>query len=89
VELPKTGAAFRHPLRAQAQALAKGFQMYKQEGAEPAMYANYVKMANDPMNGEAFQKRFPTFEVYKAGMGGGQGQIYSDNNVNPNAVRSR
>jgi len=70
-------------------ALAKGFQMFKQEGAEPTMYANYVKLTTDPMNGEAFQKRFPTFEVYKAGMSGGKGQIYSDNNVNPNAVRPR
>jgi len=70
-------------------ALAKGFQMYKQEGAEPRLYSDYVKLATDPMNGEAFQKRFPTFDVYKAGMGGGQGQIYSDNNVNPNAVRAR
>jgi hypothetical protein len=70
-------------------ALAKGFQMYKQEGAEPRLYSDYVKLATDPMNGEAFQKRFPSFEVYKAGMGGGQGQIYSDNNVNPNAIRPR
>jgi hypothetical protein len=70
-------------------ALAKGFQMFKQEGAEPTMYANYVKLSSDPMNGEAFMKKYPTFEVYKAGMSGGQGQIYSDNNVNPNAVRAR
>ena len=63
--------------------------MYKQESSEPTMYANYVKLTTDPMNGEAFQKRFPTFEVYKAGMSSGKGQIYSDNNVNPNAVRSR
>jgi len=70
-------------------ALAKGFQMYKQESSEPTTYANYVKLTTDPMNGEAFQKRFPTFEVYKAGMSSGKGQIYSDNNVNPNAVRSR
>jgi len=70
-------------------ALAKGFQMYKQEGMEPRMYSEYVKLATDPMKGEEFQKRYPSFEVYKAGMGGGQGQIYTDNNVNPNAVRAR
>jgi hypothetical protein len=52
-------------------ALQKGFQMSKQEGAEPTMYANYVKMSTDPMNGEAFLKKYPTFDVYKAGMGGG------------------
>jgi hypothetical protein len=52
-------------------ALAKGFQMYKQEGMEPRMYAEYVKATRDPMTGEDFLKRFPTFDVYKAGMGGG------------------
>jgi hypothetical protein len=52
-------------------ALAKGFQIYKQEGMEPRMYDNYVKATRDPMTGEDFLKRFPTFDVYKAGMGGG------------------
>lgn len=70
-------------------ALRKGFELYKQEGAEPTMYANYVKLASDQLNGPEFQKRYPTFEVYKAGMGGGRGQIYTDNTVNPNAVRTR
>lgn len=69
-------------------ALQKGFQMYKQESAEPTLYANYIKMANDPMQGEAFLKKYPTFDVYKAGMTG-QGQFYSDSTVNPNAVRGR
>jgi hypothetical protein len=69
--------------------LLKGFERYKQEGAEPRMYSEYVKLASDPMKGEDFLKKYPNFDVYKAGMGGGQGQIYTDNNVNPNAVRTR
>lgn len=68
--------------------LRKGFELYKQEGAEPTMYANYVKLSSDPMTGEAFLKKYPTFEVYKAGMGG-QGQFYSGNDVIPAAVRTR
>ena len=52
-------------------ALQKGFQMYKQEGSEPKMYADYVKMSTDPINGDAFLKKYPTFDVYKSGMGGG------------------
>ena len=70
-------------------ALRKGFELYKQEGAEPKMYAEYIKLKTDPMKGEDFARQFPTFDVYKAGMGSGRGQIYSDNNVNPNAVRTR
>jgi len=49
--------------------LLKGFERYKQEGAEPKMYAEYVKLASDPMKSEDFLKKYPTFDVYKAGMG--------------------
>jgi hypothetical protein len=52
-------------------ALQKGFQLSKQEGSEPKMYADYVKMSSDPLTSDAFLKKYPTFEVYKAGMGGG------------------
>jgi hypothetical protein len=69
--------------------LLKGFELYKQEGAEPKMYAEFVKASRDPMTGEEFRKQYPTFDVYKAGMGNSRGQIYTDNNVNPNAVRAR
>lgn len=69
--------------------LLKGFELYKQEGAEPRMYAEYVKAARDQFTGEEFRKQYPTFEIYKAGMGSGRGQIYTDNTVNPNAVRAR
>ena len=50
-------------------ALRKGFELYKQEGAEPRLYSDYVKATRDPMTGEDFLKRFPTFDVYKQGMG--------------------
>jgi len=69
--------------------LLKGFGLFKQEAMEPRMYSEYVKLATDPMKSDEFLRKYPTFEIYKAGMGGGQGQIYSDNNVNPNAVRTR
>jgi hypothetical protein len=49
--------------------LLKGFERYKQEGMEPRMYDNYIKATRDPMTGEDFLKRFPTFDVYKQGMG--------------------
>ena len=52
-------------------ALAKGFQMYKQEAAEPRLYGEYVKLTQDPVNGEAFLKKYPTFAVYKEGYSGG------------------
>ena len=51
-------------------ALRKGFELYKQEGAEPRMYSDYVTKASNPMTGEDFLKRYPTFDVYKQGMGG-------------------
>jgi hypothetical protein len=58
-------------------ALYKGFARSEQESKEPAMYAAYQKLLIDPMNGEAFLKRNPTFEDYKAGMSGkgGSGTI--------------
>jgi hypothetical protein len=70
--------------------LRKGFELSKQEGQEPRMYAEYIKLANDRMDGDAFLRKYPTFDVYKAGMGGGNsGQIYSGNAVPTGAVRPR
>jgi hypothetical protein len=62
-------------------ALYKGFARSEQESKEPAMYAAYQKLLLDPMNGEAFLKRNPTFEDYKAGMSGKGG---SGTMPNPN-----
>ena len=57
-------------------ALRKGFELSKQEGRIPMMYDAYVKAASDPMKGEDFLRKYPSFEVYKAGMGGeGSGQF--------------
>jgi hypothetical protein len=53
--------------------LYKGYLMTVQEGQEPKMYADYQTKAFDPVQGEAFKKQFPTFELYKAGMSGGGG----------------
>ena len=52
-------------------ALAKGFQMYKQEGAEPRLYSEYIKLSRDPIDGEAFRQRYPSFEIFKEGYSGG------------------
>lgn len=69
-------------------ALRKGFEMTKQEGRIPMMYDAYVKAASDPMKGEDFLRKYPTFEVYKAGMGGeGAGQFVNlPNNAAPSTA---
>lgn len=57
-------------------ALRKGFELSKQEGRIPMMYDAYVKAATDPMKGDDFVKKYPTFQTYLAGMGGaGTGQF--------------
>ena len=56
-------------------ALAKGFQMYKQEAAEPRLYGEYIKLTQDPINGAAFLQKYPTFAVYKEGYTGGSMQF--------------
>ena len=52
-------------------ALAKGFQMSKQEAAEPRLYGEYIRLTQDPVNGAAFLQKYPTFAVYKEGYTGG------------------
>jgi hypothetical protein len=51
-------------------ALAKGFQMFKQEGAEPKLYGEYIKLSRDPIDGAAFLQKYPTFDIFKAGYSG-------------------
>lgn len=54
--------------------LYKGYLMTVQESQEPMLYKDYQTKAIDDIHGAAFLKRFPTFELYKAGMspsGGG------------------
>ena len=90
-------------LAAPESALRKGFSLYQQDRQQAGILANYEKMAGDQTmtaggkyatKGEEFRAKYPTPEMYAAAIAslsgsGGQGQIYSDNNVNPNAVRSR
>ena len=84
-------------------ALRKGFSLYQQDRQQAGILANYEKMAGDQTmtaggkyatKGEEFRAKYPTPEMYAAAIAslsgsGGQGQIYSDNNVNPNAIRPR
>jgi len=51
-------------------ALAKGFKMSKQEGAEPRLYGEYIKLTEDTINGAAFKQKYPTFEIFKEGYTG-------------------
>jgi hypothetical protein len=52
--------------------LRKGYEMFKQEGQIPRLYGEYTKLASDPINGAAFEQKYPTFEAYIAAMGGGR-----------------
>lgn len=85
-------------------ALRKGYDLTQQDRQQAGILANYEKMAGDQTmtaggkyatKGEEFKAKYPTPQMYAAaiaslgGGAGGQGQIYSDNNVNPNAVRAR
>lgn len=81
-------------------ALRKGYDLTQQDKLMFRARETYEKMAADAnpslsgkyaTKGEEFRAKYPTLDVYMASMPsvGGTGQIYSDNNVNPNAVRSR
>ena len=51
--------------------LYRGYLMTVQEAQEPKMYADYQTKKFDPVQGEAFRKQYPTFELYKMDMSGG------------------
>jgi hypothetical protein len=84
-------------------ALRKGFSLFQQDRQQAGILATYEKMAGDQTmttggkyatKGEEFRAKYPTPDIYAAAIAslsgaGGQGQIYSDNNVNPNAIRTR
>jgi len=57
--------------------LAKGYKMSKQEGAEPRLYTEYIKLTQDPVNGAAFLSKYPTFDTFKEGYGGAGMQFAS------------
>lgn len=50
--------------------LYRGYMLTEQADKEPRMYEAYTKQAADTMGGADFLKRYPSFEVYKAGMSG-------------------
>ena len=54
-------------------ALAKGFKLSKQEGAEPRLFTEYIKLTEDTVNGAAFKQKYPTFEIFKEGYNPGSG----------------
>lgn len=56
-------------------ALVKGFQMYKQEAAEPRLYTEYLKLTRDPIDGAEFLRKYPTFEIFKEGYSPGKMQF--------------
>lgn len=72
--------------------LLTGLERKTQEDKIPRLYAEYTKNASDPMKGEDFMRKYPTFEVYRAGMGGsGGGQFINipDAAAPSTAVRAR
>ena len=50
--------------------LLRGYEMAKQEGQLPRLYGEYTKRLADPIEGSAFEQKYPTFEAFIAGMGG-------------------
>jgi len=85
-------------------ALRKGYDLTQQQRQQAGILATYEKMAGDQTmttggkyatKGEEFRAKYPTPQMYEAaiaslgGGAGGQGQIYTDNTVNPNAIRPR
>jgi hypothetical protein len=52
--------------------LRKGYELSKQEGQVPRLYGEYTKLVADPINGPAFEQKYPTFEAFIAAMGGGR-----------------
>jgi len=50
--------------------LLKGFGLFKEADKIPMLYKAYTSQAADPLRGGEFMARYPTFDVYMAGMGG-------------------
>lgn len=71
--------------------LLTGLERKTQEDKIPRLYAEYTKLASDPMKGEDFLRKYPTFDVYRSGMGGASSNQFVNlpNGTVPSAVRSR
>ena len=52
--------------------LAKGYASAKEADKIPRLYGEYTKLVADPMNGSAFEQKYPTFEAFLSAMGGGR-----------------
>lgn len=50
--------------------LRKGFELTKEADKIPRLYGEYTKLVADPMNGSAFEQKYPTFEAFLSAMGG-------------------
>lgn len=50
--------------------LAKGFASAKEADKIPRLYGEYTKLVADPMNGSAFEQKYPTFEAFLSAMSG-------------------
>lgn len=70
--------------------LLTGLERKTQEDKIPRLYAEYTKQAADPMKGPDFVRKYPTFEVYRAGMGGNAQFVNIPDAAAPStAVRAR
>lgn len=67
--------------------LRKGYELSKQEGQIPRLYGEYTKLASDPINGAAFEQKYPTFEAYIAAMGGGRASGFVTPPANATVLR--
>jgi hypothetical protein len=69
-------------------ALRKGYELSKQEGQIPRLYAEYTKLASDPINGAAFEQKYPTFEAFIASMGGARAPGFVTPPANASVLRA-
>lgn len=53
--------------------LLRGMNLVKEADKIPMLYKAYTSQVADPMKGGEFMARYPTFDVYLAGMGGASG----------------
>lgn len=67
--------------------LRRGYELSKQEGQIPRLYGEYTKLASDPINGAAFEQKYPTFEAYIAAMGGGRASGFVTPPANATVLR--
>ncbi len=68
---------------------SRGYEIYTQEALIPRLYESYIKQSGDILKPE-FKGKYPTFDMYLAGMGGGKGNgIIDVSNPPAESVRPR